>query len=519
MRQLHCVKKGFYPAHAPAKALSPVLSKLRDNRRLEVALPSVEFGVDLDSLTDLVLDTCPGVISVSAELVSEKTHNQENVDTIRTDRTDLFQTWESHVQGTGAWLAALVRLQVLPSFQINNLEQLLHSAYPALPFTITEPERRTTDDTEEDWILKVQQSWPPQRIGNLTVYFPWHNRSNSADYEAKVVVEDASASKSWRTPKVELVLEGGAAFGTGDHPTTRMCVNWLSRIFQQNKCIETTGQRAEKWSLLDYGCGSAILALAGLRFGAATATGVDIDVDSLHSAQRNCQLNNLHVDLYLTDPDDTETFEELRGERLLKPTAVEKTSTSLLADKFDVTVANIIAPVLIPLAPKLAASTKPGGKVALSGVLAFQAETVIAAYKPYFDDVCVEDVEGVPKQNRKRLVAEIRTFKAMYDGKVESEEEYKDGIEIGNVATKALKTDRVKNHFEAPSQKRHFYHKLKSFVNSSHRASGAHAIEDEDVVAERTKSFTYSIGLTAHEAELRLQKFGKNELPEIKIPK
>ena len=57
------------------------------------------------------------------------------------------------------------------------------------------------------------------------------------------------------------MLEGGAAFGTGDHPTTRMCVNWLSRIFQQKRCFESAGQRAEKWSLLDYGCGSAILAL------------------------------------------------------------------------------------------------------------------------------------------------------------------------------------------------------------------------------------------------------------------
>ena len=107
----------------------------------------------------------------------------------------------------------------------------------------------------------------------------------------------------------------------------------------------------------------------------------------------------------------------------------------------------------------------------------------------------------------------------MYDGKVESEEEYKEGFEIGKVAAKALGKVPVQKNTEAPEQKHHFYHKLKSFVNSSHRASGAHVIEDEDVVAERTKSFIYSNGLTAHEAELRLQKFGKNELPEIKIPK
>ncbi len=105
----------------------------------------------------------------------------------------------------------------------------------------------------------------------------------------------------------------------------------------------------------------------------------------------------------------------------------------------------------------------------------------------------------------------------MYDGKVESEDEYKEGgIEIGRVAVGEISG---KKDVEAPPRRHHLHAKLKSFANSRHRPSGAHVVEDEEVVAERIKSFEYSNGLTAQDAELRLQKFGKNELPEIKIPK
>ena len=168
------------------------MNKHRSNRSLKVMLPNVE-AVDLDNLTDYILETCPDVLSVSAELVKEKVNkqrpeqlHQSNPTLASQENSELFRAWETQVQGTGAWLVALVRLQVLPSFQISNLEQLLHSACPALPFTITEPERRAEDGAEKDWILKVQQSWPPQHIGNLTVYFPWHNRSNCANQEEKV---------------------------------------------------------------------------------------------------------------------------------------------------------------------------------------------------------------------------------------------------------------------------------------------------------------------------------------------
>lgn len=125
---------------------------------------------------------------------------------------------------------------------------------------------------------------------------------------------------------------------------------------------------------------------AALRFGAGRAVGVDVDADALHSAQRNCALNHLHIELHLTSP--------LNNLNNQDDSVIEEQDFTDDSSGFDITVANIIAPVLIPLAPKLAAFTKRGGKIALSGMLGFQAEAVISAYKSYFDDVYVEDKEG-----------------------------------------------------------------------------------------------------------------------------
>lgn len=125
---------------------------------------------------------------------------------------------------------------------------------------------------DRDWITDVQATWAPQVIGDLTVRFPWHDK------------------ELVKTTK-DLVLEGGAAFGTGDHPTTRLCCRWLEKI------LSTDTSSANGLTVLDYGCGSAILGLAALRYGAASAAGVDIDVDALLSARNNCRMNDLSMDL------------------------------------------------------------------------------------------------------------------------------------------------------------------------------------------------------------------------------
>jgi ribosomal protein L11 methyltransferase len=183
-----------------------------------------------------------------------------------------------------------------------------------------------TEVAEQDWVRLTQSQFEPIRVNaRLWIVPSWH------------VAPDPAA--------INLVLDPGLAFGTGSHPTTFLCLDWLTQLDLQNK------------HLLDYGCGSGILAIAGLRLGALTGCGVDIDPNALIAAKDNA-LTNL-VDLRLQH------------------------STESLDDTYDVVVANILTNPLCVLAPLLAARIAQGGRIALSGVLATQAEQVIAAYEPY----------------------------------------------------------------------------------------------------------------------------------------
>ncbi len=188
------------------------------------------------------------------------------------------------------------------------------------------PEFDTLEDT--DWVRETQRQFEPIRVGERLWIVPtWH------------VAPDAGA--------VNLVLDPGAAFGTGSHPTTRLCLRWLEA---QVKGGET---------VLDYGCGSGILAIAALRLGAARACAVDIDPLALEAARYNASTNGVSLEVRATG--------------------------SPLALEADLTVANILANPLRMLAPLLATHTRPGGRLALSGILAPQADGVLAAYAPYFD--------------------------------------------------------------------------------------------------------------------------------------
>jgi len=149
---------------------------------------------------------------------------------------------------------------------------------------------------------------------------------------------------------VNLLLDPGLAFGTGTHPTTALCLEWLD------------GQDLEGCNVLDFGCGSGILAIAALLLGAEQAVGTDIDVQALEASRDNAGRNNIAAErfpLYL--PED------------------------LPPQKADVLVANILAGPLVSLAPQLATLIRTGGRLALSGILAEQGEEVAAAYAESFD--------------------------------------------------------------------------------------------------------------------------------------
>jgi len=145
---------------------------------------------------------------------------------------------------------------------------------------------------------------------------------------------------------INLRLDPGLAFGTGSHPSTRLCLQWLDANLEPGACV------------LDYGCGSGILAIAALRLGAARAAGVDIDPQALVAARANAMQNDV-----------TAQFHEPGAES---------------GAVYHVVLANILANPLIALAPLLAARTLPRGHVVLSGILQDQADEVARAYQPWF---------------------------------------------------------------------------------------------------------------------------------------
>jgi len=187
------------------------------------------------------------------------------------------------------------------------------------------PEIEFEDVAEQDWVRLTQAQFDPIRVTDRLWIVPsWH------------VAPDATA--------INLVLDPGLAFGTGSHPTTFLCLQWLTEILSGGE------------TLLDYGCGSGILAIAAAKLGAASVLGVDIDRNALTAAQDNAANNSVALDL--------------------------RHSGEKLEERFDIVVANILTNPLCVLAPLLVARIASGGRIALSGVLASQAEQVIAAYAP-----------------------------------------------------------------------------------------------------------------------------------------
>jgi ribosomal protein L11 methyltransferase len=177
------------------------------------------------------------------------------------------------------------------------------------------------DDT--DWVALTQRQFEPIRAGRRLWIVPtWHEPPRPGD--------------------VNIALDPGAAFGTGSHPTTRMCLAWLEENVRAGD------------SVLDYGCGSGILAIAALKLGAARATGVDVDPLALDAARYNSSRNG--VDLEVRDAQRS------------------------IDGAFAITVANILANPLRMLAPVICSHTLTAGRIALSGILDDQADQVAQAY-------------------------------------------------------------------------------------------------------------------------------------------
>jgi ribosomal protein L11 methyltransferase len=172
---------------------------------------------------------------------------------------------------------------------------------------------------------------------------------------------------------VRVELDPGLAFGTGTHPTTAMCLEWLD------------GSDLRGREVVDYGCGSGILAIAALKLGATRVRAVDVDPQALIATRDNALRNGIDSGLTVTaDP--------------------------ALADRSaDLLVANILAGPLVELAPRFAAAVRPGGEIVLSGILAGQADAVTAAYRACFDIAVTATREGWGLLSGRRRADQDRT--------------------------------------------------------------------------------------------------------------
>jgi len=203
------------------------------------------------------------------------------------------------------------------------------------------PRFSTTRLEDEDWVRRSQKQFAPIAIGERLWIAPsWQEPPDAGLKGGRAVVR----------------LDPGLAFGTGSHPSTRLALSFLEKNIRG-------GER-----LLDYGCGSGILAIAAAKLGASHVDAVDIDPDAVRTAAANAAANDVPM-----------------------RTAVPEELAPAL---YDMVVSNILAQPLILLAPLLAERTRRGGRVALSGILETQAAEVAAAYLPFFDPQIAHTEDG-----------------------------------------------------------------------------------------------------------------------------
>lgn len=270
----------------------------------ELTLSADEQGAE--TLADALVEA--GALSVSVEDANAETPEEEA----------LFGE-PGLTPARHAWTAS--RLRVL----VDGDNGVLVVAAASAAIGIDAPTIEACVAVEDtDWVRATQLQFPPTRISERLWIVPsWH------------APPDPTA--------IAVRLDPGVAFGTGTHPTTRLCLRWLDANLKTGATV------------LDYGCGSGILAIAAGKLGAGAITGTDIDAQALQAARANSDANAVDADY--TEPD------------------------LLRAGTWDVVLANILSNPLKLLAPALLARVAPGGALVLSGVLERQADEVIAAYR------------------------------------------------------------------------------------------------------------------------------------------
>ncbi|CAJ1414174.1 unnamed protein product [Effrenium voratum] len=251
---------------------------------------------------------------------------------------------ETATDNTPTWSSATVSGMFAADADIPKILAAVRSCFDLEvlpPWTVTKVQ-------DIDWVEHVQRSWEPLLLGDgFKVLLPWHEGPEGGCRESQRVV---------------LRLEGGAAFGLGDHPTTQGAVAFLEKVM-------TGGE-----TVLDYGAGSGVLAICAAHLGASEVIGVDVDKGSVDSASRSC-LSSLGIEAPVSFLCGPESFDE--AEELCARLAQEK-------GPFDVVVANILRRPLIGLAPALARACATSGQLALTGLRVGEGDAVRQAFSLYF---------------------------------------------------------------------------------------------------------------------------------------
>jgi ribosomal protein L11 methyltransferase len=256
---------------------------------------------------------CDLLTNAGAKTVSMQGDSQEAIYEPPADATALW----SHTRVIGlfdqttdidkitSFLQTELQLPELPGYRIEQLE-------------------------DKDWQNKWMGSTRPQCFGDrLWIYPSWHGSP----------------------PKdtINIILDPGLAFGTGTHPTTSLCLEWLDR------------HNVNGWKIIDYGCGSGILSIAAIKLGAEHVWAVDIDPQALAATLQNADRNNVSQCISPVLP------------------------TAMPGIKADCLIANILANPILELVPRFAELVRNEGRIILSGILSNQSDNVLAALRPFFD--------------------------------------------------------------------------------------------------------------------------------------
>ncbi len=240
------------------------------------------------------------------------------------------------------WSAAEITALFDADVDVNSIMQIAAQAANLIDLPIY----RLAEVPDQDWVRLSQAQFTPIQISSRLWIVPsWHQAPDPA--------------------AISLILDPGLAFGTGSHPTTQLCLAWLDENLSGGEDV------------LDYGCGSGILAIAALKLGAGHAVGIDIDPQAVAASRDNALRNQLdQMKAEFHTPDFT-------------PQA-----TMGAAAWADVVIANILANPLIVLAPLLMSMSRKGGYIVLSGILKDQAEEVACTYRQWVEMHIAGEQEG-----------------------------------------------------------------------------------------------------------------------------